>query len=207
MEAFYLLATILSNFLKSLTLSLLLLFRTLLPRHWFSRSSFNSLESVSLYEGTVWHERRRPVRHSFRYPVRYALYNLDHAPHAPPDHLSADQARQIASTNGQVYVYARHSHPHVKLFLFMFLSVTLFWGLSLRFIQLCHMLMCKGVNFFFFLGQFAFDNTSECGIRTKPTECVLLLRCWSWSPRLCLYSAFEEVHCWGVWFFTIDLDF
>ena len=126
MEAFYLLATILSNFLKSLTLSLLLLFRTLLPRHWFSRSSFNSLESVSLYEGTVWHERRRPVRHSFRYPVRYALYNLDHAPHAPPDHLSADQARQIASTNGQVYVYARHSHPHVKLFLFMFLSVTLF---------------------------------------------------------------------------------
>ena len=149
MEAFYLLATILSNFLKSLTLSLLLLFRTLLPRHWFSRSSFNSSESVSLYEGTVWHERRRPVRHSFRYPVRYALYNLDHAPHAPPDHLSADQARQIASTNGQVYVYARHSHPHVKLFLFMFLSVTLFWGLSLRFIQLCHMLMCKGVNFFF----------------------------------------------------------
>nr|POE50002.1 hypothetical protein CFP56_33344 [Quercus suber] len=49
--------------------------------------------------GTVWHERRRPVRHSFQYPVRYALYNLDHA---PPDHLSADQARQIASTNGQV---------------------------------------------------------------------------------------------------------
>ncbi|XP_050287680.1 uncharacterized protein LOC126726460 isoform X3 [Quercus robur] len=104
MEAFYLLATILSNFLKSLTLSLLLLFRTLLPRHWFSRSSSNSSESLSLYEGTVWHERRRPVRHSFWYPVRYALYNLDHAPHAPPDHLSADQARQIASTNGQVYV-------------------------------------------------------------------------------------------------------
>nr|XP_023901056.1 uncharacterized protein LOC112012917 [Quercus suber] len=99
MEAFYLLATILSNFLKSFTLSLLLLFRTLLPRHWFSRSSSNSSESVSLYEGTVWHERRRPVRHSFQYPVRYALYNLDHA---PPDHLSADQARQIASTNGQV---------------------------------------------------------------------------------------------------------
>lgn len=102
MEPFYLLATILSSFLKSLTLSLLLLFRTLLPRHWFSRSSSNSSESLSLYEGTVWHERRRPVRHSFWYPVRYALYNLDHAPHAPPDHLSADQARQIASTNGQV---------------------------------------------------------------------------------------------------------
>nr|POE50001.1 hypothetical protein CFP56_33343 [Quercus suber] len=50
-------------------------------------------------KSTVWHERRRPVRHSFQYPVRYALYNLDHA---PPDHLSADQARQIASTNGQV---------------------------------------------------------------------------------------------------------
>lgn len=102
MEAFYLLGSILSNFLTSLTLSLFLLLRTLLPRNWSSRTATNS-EAVSLYEGTVWHERRRPVHHSFQYSVRYALFNLDHAPHhAPPDHLSANQARQIASTTGHV---------------------------------------------------------------------------------------------------------
>ncbi|OMO65716.1 hypothetical protein COLO4_31053 [Corchorus olitorius] len=53
-------------------------------------------------KGTVWHERRRPVRHSFRYSVRYALFDLDHAPHAPADHLSANEARRIAETTGPV---------------------------------------------------------------------------------------------------------
>lgn len=105
MEALNLLCSIVSTTLTSLALSLLLLFRTLLPRKISSRavpstSSATSTEAVTLYEGTVWHERRRPVHHSFRYSVRYALFDLDRSPHSPPDHLSADQARQIAATTG-----------------------------------------------------------------------------------------------------------
>lgn len=106
MEALYLLGSIVSTTLTSLALSLLLFFRTLFLRKSPSRaapstsSSDTSEETVSLYEGTVWHERRRPVHHSFRYSVRYALFDLDHATHAPPDHLSADQARQITATTG-----------------------------------------------------------------------------------------------------------
>ncbi|XP_062160493.1 uncharacterized protein LOC133867744 isoform X1 [Alnus glutinosa] len=108
MEALHLLCSIVSTTLTSLALSLLLLFRTLLPRKISSRavpstsSSATSTEAVSLYEGTVWHERRRPVHHSFRYSVRYALFDLDCSPHAPPDHLSANQARQIAATTGPI---------------------------------------------------------------------------------------------------------
>ncbi|KAB1222599.1 hypothetical protein CJ030_MR2G000416 [Morella rubra] len=106
MELFYLLCSILSNYLSSLSLSLLLLFRLLLRWKCSSRpaSSSSALndETVSLYEGTVWHERRRPVHHSFRYPVRYALFDLDLAPQAPPDHLSADRARHVAATTGPV---------------------------------------------------------------------------------------------------------
>jgi hypothetical protein len=106
MEALHLLCSIVSTTLTSLALSLLLLFRTLLPRKISSRavpstsSSATRTEAVSLYEGTVWHERRRPVHHSFRYSVRYALFDLDRSSNAPPDHLSANQARQIAATTG-----------------------------------------------------------------------------------------------------------
>ncbi|KAI4334898.1 hypothetical protein L6164_013603 [Bauhinia variegata] len=50
----------------------------------------------------VWHERRRPVHHSFQYQVRYALFDLDRATHAPPDHYSADEARQITDPTGPV---------------------------------------------------------------------------------------------------------
>ena len=147
MEAFYLLATILSNFLKSFTLSLLLLFRTLLPRHWSLRSSSNSSESVSLYKGIVWHERRHPVHHSLWYPVRYALYNHDHAPPQPPLHRSSLPNCYHQWTS--VCIYSSVT-LHVKLSLFLFLLVTLFWGLSLNFIyKLCHMLMCKSVNLLF----------------------------------------------------------
>ncbi|KAM1347221.1 hypothetical protein PS2_036177 [Malus domestica] len=98
MEVFYLLCSILSTFLTSLTLSLLLPFHTLL-RRFSSRGASSS--STSLYEGTVWHERRRPVHHSFRYAVRYALIDLDHTPQPLPNHLSADEARRIAGTGGR----------------------------------------------------------------------------------------------------------
>ncbi|OMO70310.1 hypothetical protein CCACVL1_18997 [Corchorus capsularis] len=103
MEVFYLFWSILSRFFTSVALSLLLPFRLLLTRYRRRPPpSATQIESVTLYEGTVWHERRRPVRHSFRYSVRYALFDLDHAPHAPTDHLSANGARRIAETTGPV---------------------------------------------------------------------------------------------------------
>ncbi|KAI5571119.1 hypothetical protein POPTR_011G084000v4 [Populus trichocarpa] len=100
MEALDLLFSITSTFFTSLALSLLLVFRTLFTRRPSSTIHSNA---VSLYQGTVWHERRRPVHHSFLYSVRYALFDLDHA-HAPPDHLSADEARQVAQTTGPVFL-------------------------------------------------------------------------------------------------------
>ncbi|KAJ0017095.1 hypothetical protein Pint_09951 [Pistacia integerrima] len=112
MEAFYLLCSILSTFFTSLALSLLLPFRTVFrllhPPLTSPSSAADVSDSVSLYEGTVWHERRRPVRHSFKYPVRYALFDLDHALHAPPDHLSAGEARRVAETNGPVVGYEQN---------------------------------------------------------------------------------------------------
>ncbi|PNX58848.1 hypothetical protein L195_g059392, partial [Trifolium pratense] len=45
-------------------------------------------------------KRRQPVHHSFQHQVRYALIDLDRTPHAPPNHLSPDEARQITDTNG-----------------------------------------------------------------------------------------------------------
>ncbi|KAK6268474.1 hypothetical protein QUC31_012634 [Theobroma cacao] len=105
MEIFYLFCSILSAFFTSLAFSLLLPFRFLLPRQRRPPPlSTTANEHVSLYEGTVWHERRRPVRHSFRYSVRYALFDLDNAPKAPPDHLSANEARRIAETTGPVFL-------------------------------------------------------------------------------------------------------
>ncbi|KAK9267874.1 hypothetical protein L1049_010311 [Liquidambar formosana] len=101
MEALYLLCSILSTFFTSLTLSLLLPFRFLLRWRCSSRAAVNGAEAVTFYEGNVWHERRRPVHHSFRYAVRYALIELDHA---PPDHLSAEEARRVAETNGPVFL-------------------------------------------------------------------------------------------------------
>ncbi|KAM7524896.1 hypothetical protein LguiA_014798 [Lonicera macranthoides] len=98
MEALYLLYSIISTSLTSFALSLLLLFRRLFP----SRAT-GAPDSVSLYQGTVWHERRRPVHHSFKYSVKYALIDLDHD-HAPPDHLSTDEARRFAETNGPVFL-------------------------------------------------------------------------------------------------------
>ncbi|KAK7331381.1 hypothetical protein VNO77_25604 [Canavalia gladiata] len=106
MELFYLLCSIITTSLTSLVLSLILPFRALLRRRRSSSTAssvFNdAVESVTLYEGTVWHQRRHPVLHSFQYRVRYALIDLDRVPHAPHDHLSPDEARQITDTNGPI---------------------------------------------------------------------------------------------------------
>lgn len=105
MEALYLLGSIVSTSIISFTLSLLLPFQALLRRFCSLRSSrINGDDSFSLYEGTVWHDRRRPVRHSFRYSVRYGLFDLDRSLQAPPDHLSADEARRMAQTTGPVFL-------------------------------------------------------------------------------------------------------
>ncbi|KAL0352843.1 UNVERIFIED_CONTAM: hypothetical protein Sangu_0865600 [Sesamum angustifolium] len=104
MELLYLLCSILSTAITSLFLSLLLPFRYFLRRIATPRAAGNPGNSVSLYQGTVWHERRRPVHHSFRYPVRYAFIDLDSSPHAPPNHLSANDARRVAKTHGPVFL-------------------------------------------------------------------------------------------------------
>ncbi|GAB4840640.1 hypothetical protein Ancab_021407 [Ancistrocladus abbreviatus] len=103
MELFYLLCSIICTCLISLILSFLLLLRKFLP-HLQRSPAAASNSFTTLYEGTVWHERRRPVHHSFRYQVRYALIELDHAPNAPPSHISADEARKIAETTGPVFL-------------------------------------------------------------------------------------------------------
>ncbi|KAL5841180.1 hypothetical protein ACOSQ3_011783 [Xanthoceras sorbifolium] len=101
MEVIYLLCSIISTFFTSLALSLLLPFHALLRLRRPSRASDSY---VSLYQGTVWHERRRPVHHAFKYAVRYAFIDLDRAIEAPPDHLSADEARRVAETDGPVFL-------------------------------------------------------------------------------------------------------
>uniref|UniRef100_A0A7N0V4X6 DUF1365 domain-containing protein n=1 Tax=Kalanchoe fedtschenkoi TaxID=63787 RepID=A0A7N0V4X6_KALFE len=98
MEALFLLFSILSTFLTSLTLSLLLFLRRQLPAR--SAPSPPRDDAVRLYRGTVWHQRRRPVPHSFQYSVKYALIDLDQSPEN--GHLSADEARAFAATNGPV---------------------------------------------------------------------------------------------------------
>lgn len=104
MEILYLLCSIVYTSFTSLILSLILPFQALLRRQRSLRaaSSFPSdgTEPVTLYEGTVWHQRRHPVTHSFQYTVRYALIDLDRASHAPSNHLSPDEARKITDTNG-----------------------------------------------------------------------------------------------------------
>ncbi|XP_038883201.1 uncharacterized protein LOC120074219 [Benincasa hispida] len=110
MEALYLVGSILSSFFTSFILSLILPFRWLLRRIFFSSTapatagSGKGADSVTLYQGIVWHQRRRPVHHSFRYAVRYALIDLDRSPSPPSDHLSAVDARRVAGTSGPVYL-------------------------------------------------------------------------------------------------------
>ncbi|GAB2279866.1 hypothetical protein Dimus_014503 [Dionaea muscipula] len=107
MELLYLLCSILYASLVSAALSLLLLLRSLFRRFrpTTDAPAHSSSDSASaFYDGIVWHERRRPVHHSFRYRARYALFDLDRAHHAPPDHLSADEARKVANTDGPVFL-------------------------------------------------------------------------------------------------------
>lgn len=107
MELVFLLCSILSTSFTSFFLSLLLLIRLLLRRLGYRFDAAGAVageggDCVSLYEGTVWHERRRPVHHSFRYPVRYALIDLDRSSNPPSDHFSANEARRISGTTGPV---------------------------------------------------------------------------------------------------------
>lgn len=96
MELLYLLCSIISTTITSLILSFLLPFRRRICSPKFTDGS------IALYEGTVYHERRRPVHHSFRYSVRYALIDLDASVNAQSDHFSPDEARRLADTNGPV---------------------------------------------------------------------------------------------------------
>ncbi|KAL9242117.1 hypothetical protein vseg_016149 [Gypsophila vaccaria] len=104
MELIYLLGSITSNLITSFALSLLLPFQLLL-RHIFPSLASDD-RAVTLYEGVVWHERRRPVHHSFLYNVRYALIDLDRAPRmvSSSSYISADAAREVAGTTGPVYL-------------------------------------------------------------------------------------------------------
>ncbi|KAH6790206.1 DUF1365 family protein [Perilla frutescens var. frutescens] len=104
MELLYLLCSIISTSITSLILSVLLPFRHLLRRVSAGDTLLDRRNTVALYQGTVWHERRRPVHHSFRYSVRYALIDLDNSPRPPPNHLSADEARAISDTDGPVFL-------------------------------------------------------------------------------------------------------
>ncbi|GAB2226284.1 hypothetical protein Droror1_Dr00022085 [Drosera rotundifolia] len=105
MELLYLLCAIIRTSFTSSLLSLILLLHSLLRRLLPATTAAASSSSVVFFEGIVWHERRRPVHHSFRYRARYALFDLDAVPsNAPPDHFSADQARKFADTNGPVFL-------------------------------------------------------------------------------------------------------
>ncbi|KAK9155121.1 hypothetical protein Sjap_002601 [Stephania japonica] len=110
MEAVYLLCSATSTLARSLALSLGLLFRSLCSlilnrTQQQQQQQQQENDGISLYEGMVWHERRSPVRHAFKYSVRYALVDLDRA-HSSflANHLSAHEARRITSTTGPVFL-------------------------------------------------------------------------------------------------------
>ncbi|KAL5196587.1 hypothetical protein ABZP36_000099 [Zizania latifolia] len=102
MEALSLLASLATTLFASTLHSLILLLRLLLrfPR----RPSLpgGAAAAVRLYEGRVHHSRRLPASHAFEYSVRYAPVDLDCLP--LPGHLSAADARRIASTSGAVHL-------------------------------------------------------------------------------------------------------
>lgn len=65
-------------------------------------------KSCRFYEGQVVHRRKAPKEHSFRYPVRVALVNLDCPPkwwgECADEHITAAEARKMAGTNGTVWI-------------------------------------------------------------------------------------------------------
>ncbi|GFP85245.1 hypothetical protein PHJA_000668200 [Phtheirospermum japonicum] len=104
MTTLYLLCYISYTTFTSIIFSLLLALRLLLHRVSGYGRSAELGNIVALYEGTVCHQRRHPARNSFRFPARYALIDLDRPPYAPPNYLSADDARRAAKTNGPVHL-------------------------------------------------------------------------------------------------------
>ncbi|KAJ1287772.1 hypothetical protein BS78_02G036300 [Paspalum vaginatum] len=102
MEALYLLASLAGTLVTSAFHSLLLLLRLLVHSPRRPDPGDGAAAVARLYEGCVRHSRRQPAAHAFEYPVRYALMDLDRQP--LPDHLSADEARRVASTSGPVYL-------------------------------------------------------------------------------------------------------
>ncbi|KAL8482903.1 hypothetical protein ACS0TY_025807 [Phlomoides rotata] len=102
MSPLFVLCYFLYTTITTTILSLLLAFRILLHRITALRTSIEVGNIVALYDGTVYHERRHPVHNSFRFPVRYALIDLDRPPYSPPNFLSADDARRAAKTSGPV---------------------------------------------------------------------------------------------------------
>ncbi|WVZ61910.1 hypothetical protein U9M48_011718 [Paspalum notatum var. saurae] len=103
MEALYLLASLSGTLVTSAFHSLLLLLRLLVHSPRRPDPGDGGAAAVArLYEGRVRHSRRQPAAHAFEYPVRYALMDLDRQPLL--DHLSADEARRVASTSGHVYL-------------------------------------------------------------------------------------------------------
>ncbi|XP_074577144.1 uncharacterized protein LOC141833567 isoform X2 [Curcuma longa] len=102
MEVVFLLCSAMSTFLTSSLLSLALAIRSIPLCFSCLRFDGDRSAAVLLYEGRVRHARRRPVEHAFEYSVRYALIDLDGSPQ--PSHLSAERAREIAGTNGPVFL-------------------------------------------------------------------------------------------------------
>ncbi|MQL98171.1 hypothetical protein Taro_030886 [Colocasia esculenta] len=120
MEMVYLLFSVVSSAITSAFLSLRLALRCLLaPSTDFTPPTdedSSSPQPLWLYEGHVRHVRRSPRHHAFEYLVRYALVDLDRASSTPPSalppfilppsffagHLSPDEARAAAGTNGPV---------------------------------------------------------------------------------------------------------
>ncbi|KAG0481328.1 hypothetical protein HPP92_012186 [Vanilla planifolia] len=101
MELFLLLCSMVSTFVSSFLLSVLLVIRSL-PLYSINLSPQPDGATARIYEGSVRHSRTKPVANSFEYPVRYALFDLDSAPQI--SHLSADRAREAAGTNGPVFL-------------------------------------------------------------------------------------------------------
>ncbi|KAL6880210.1 hypothetical protein ACP4OV_011775 [Aristida adscensionis] len=101
MEALFLLGSLSATLLSSAFHSAVLLLRLLLSL-FRRRPAPGGAPAARLYEGRVRHSRRRPAAHAFEYAVRYALVDLDRLP--LPGHLSAADARRIASTSGSVHL-------------------------------------------------------------------------------------------------------
>eukprot|EP01025_Chloroclados_australasicus_P002819 TRINITY_DN10644_c0_g1_i1.p1 TRINITY_DN10644_c0_g1~~TRINITY_DN10644_c0_g1_i1.p1 ORF type:complete len:286 (+),score=16.48 TRINITY_DN10644_c0_g1_i1:70-927(+) len=82
------------------------------PRLFTKNFQGQKEQKVQFYEGVVFHSRRKPVENRFEYEVRMAVINLDDPPtwfkNQSKDHFSADEARQMTGTAGNVKLL---THP------------------------------------------------------------------------------------------------